>query len=368
MDYGAIISRAFKVVRQNRALWFLGFLAALGGIGGNTSFNLPSGNSFSLPSSPSSSSGTPTTPRLPSGSGLPSLPSNFDGLTASTLIAIGLGILCFFIVVGLLFWLMGLVANGGLIAGANQAEEESRTSFGYAWSRGSNKLASFIGMRIVLAIPGLLIGLVMIVVIVGAIASAGGLALLSNFNNGDGSSGDGLSALLVVLSGVVCVIVPLALLGAVWGILVNGIKMLGDRAIMLDNAHAMDAIRQGWRLFRGNFANVLVMGLLLWIISLVIGFVVLFVAGLILAPSLVLLVMQTTASNANGVGAGSIAGVIALLIGSIFLAVVVGSIINALVVAFRATLWTLAYRQFTGRGLGGAASLLPDSPFISELR
>jgi hypothetical protein len=95
-----------------------------------------------------------------------------------------------------------------------------------------------------------------------------------------------------------------------------------------------------------------------------------------LAPSIVLLIAQ--AANSDGSGMGALAGPIALLVGSIFVAVIIGSVINALVVAFRAALWTLVYRQFTGRNadkLIGNTSIQPpqpdtfaNAPGISELR
>jgi hypothetical protein len=364
MDYGALISRAFKIVRQNRALWFLGFLAALGGVGGGGgfNFNLPSGNSFGRPGT---SSGT--TPSLPPGSGLPELPSNFGGLAETGIIAIVLGLVCFFLVLGVALWLMGLVANGGLIAGANQVEEEGRTRFGYAWSRGASKLASFIGMRIVLAIPGFILTLLIIGIVVAAVVSGGVLAAMSNMDGADGAQ-KMLGVLFAALSGAICIIIPLALAAAVLNILVSGTKMFGDRAIMLGDAGAMDAIRQGWALLRSNFVNVMLTGLMLWVISLVIGFIVLFIVGIILAPSFVLLAVQLANTNGDGAATGSLVGVIAVLIGSLFLAAVVGSIINALVIAFRATLWTLAYRQFTGRGVSNANTTPSTSPTIPELR
>jgi hypothetical protein len=370
MDYGALISRAFRVVRQNRALWVLGFLAALGGVGGssgNFNFNLPS-NIFDGSSSPS------TSPSLPPGT-FPELPGSFDGLAESGLIAIALAVCCVFLVLGLVFWAIGLAANGGLIAGTNQVEEEGSTRFGYGWKSGASKLTSFIGMRIVLAIPDVILTVLIIGIVVAALISTGVLTAIGSANSAGGGE-EFVGILLAALGGVVCFVIPLVLVSVVLNVLIGGTKMFGDRAIMLNEAGAMDAIRQGWTLFRGNFVSVMVMGLILWVISLIVGFVLLFISGLVLAPSIVLLIAQ--AANSDGSGMGALAGPIALLIGSIFVAVIIGSVINALVVAFRAALWTLVYRQFTGRGAGNPIGNTPiqppqpntfaNAPGISELR
>ena len=51
MDYGKLFRRGWEIVWQNKYLFILGFLAALGGGGGgnsgsNFNYNVPGGNDF----------------------------------------------------------------------------------------------------------------------------------------------------------------------------------------------------------------------------------------------------------------------------------------------------------------------------------
>jgi hypothetical protein len=107
----------------------------------------------------------------------------------------------------------------------------------------------------------------------------------------------------------------------------------------------MDGIRKGWDVFRNNLGNIILIAVLMFIINFVIGIVVGLISVALFAP--VIVSSMVTLSNDGMLGAGTVTlGVIA------FIAVVIlSAIISALFVAFNSTTWTLAYRQFTGRGI-----------------
>jgi len=333
MEFGSLLSRAFQIVRQHRVLWILGFLAALAGAGGGGGVPSTGGN-FNMPSSGS-------TPSLPGGSN--PFPQ-FDNIRPETFQAIA-GILiaaaCVLVLISIALWVVGTIANGGLIAGTDQIERDGRTTFGAAWARSAPKFWTFFGMRLLLALPALLIGILIIVIAVVVIAGAGGLAIMSN--GGDGNNDSVMQGLFAAMGVSLCLIIPLALVAGVYDIISRGIKVFADRAIVLADAGATASIRQGWALFRGNFLNVLLMALLLWVISLVVGFITAIVAGIVFAPSVVLLISQI--NTEAGVQASAI---VAMAI-SFLLLLVIAAAISALVVAYRATLWTLVYRRLTGQ-------------------
>lgn len=85
--------------------------------------------------------------------------------------AIVLAICCVFFIIGIALWLMGLVANGGIIVGANRAETDS-LAFGDLWRASSPR--EFVGMRILLAIPAIIILIIFGIIVAVAIAGAGG--------------------------------------------------------------------------------------------------------------------------------------------------------------------------------------------------
>ena len=348
IDIGAIVSRAFSIVKRHRALWILGFLAALGGVGGGgVNFQIPSGGNFGIPSG-----GTSGTPELPGGNPFDQLsrisPENWQ--MAGALV---LGLCCVFVVIGIALWLVGLTANGGLIVGANRAEMGDGVTFGESWRGGAARLGSFVGMRILLAIPSILIAIIMAVVVATAIAGAGGLAVLSD----RAQSEDTTAILGTLFAGIACVGVPLACVLWIYSIIAGAIQMLGDRAISIDQVGAMDAIRRGWGLFRSNLGNVIVMGIILALIGIAIGIVTAIVAGIVLVPSIVLMVSQA----ARETGPQPFSFVVFGL--SLLLFFVIAAVISALVVAFRATVWTLIYRQITGKGaVLPPASSAPPAP------
>jgi hypothetical protein len=337
MDFGNLLSRSLKILRSNRVLWVLGFLAALGGIGSNSAsfnFNLP-GN-FGGSSTPSGSSG-------PSGDGFPpAMRDFFDRLSQpevlQAIFLVVAVVVCVLLIIGFIFWLIGLVANGGLIAGVDRIETQGHTSFSTAWSAGASKLGKFVGMRMLLLIPSLLIGLLAATIFVIGFVGAGGWEILRTWSSG-GPINIIPEQFMAGILGSLCFIVPLAFIDWVYEIIAGGIKMFADRAITLHGASVTESIRTGWQLFRGNFVNVLLMGLILWVIALIVGFVIGIVALLIMSPTFVLAIAQAPNFDASTFVVGGL---------SLLLVMLVSAIMAALFVAYKATLWTLVYRQLAG--------------------
>ena len=132
--------------------------------------------------------------------------------------------------------------------------------------------------------------------------------------------------------------------------------MLGDRAISIDHVGAVDAIRQGWALFRANLGNVIIMGIILALIGAVIGIVAAIVGGIVLIPSIVLFVSQASRDG----GPQAISFVVFGLSFLVFMIIV--AVISSVVVAFRATTWTLVYRQISGKGTVAPSISAPQAP------
>ena len=347
VDIGATISRAFDIVKRHRALWILGFLAALGGVGGGGgNFNLPSGGNFGVPS------GNGGSLDLPSNNPFEQFNRIFSPENWQLIGGVVLAVCCIGIVIGIVLWLVGLAANGGLISGANRAEMGESFSFGEVWRSGTARLKSFIGMRILLIIPNILVSAIVAVAVVIAIVGAGGLAALSDSAQSDSGAG-----IFAIFSGVACIIIPLICVLSIYSIIAGGIQMLGDRAIMIDQVGAMDAIRQGWALFRSNLGNIIIMGIILAIIGAIVGFIAVLVGGIVLAPSIVLMVTQSSSQSGPQALSFVVLGV------SILAFIIIVAIISSVVVAFRATVWTLIYRQISGKGMAlPPASSAPPAP------
>ena len=201
-------------------------------------------------------------------------------------------------------------------------------------------------MRVVLWLPTLIVGIVVgaiVLVLFGAtIASA-----LS-----DRSDRNTAAAVAASLGGLLCIGLPVGLLAFVYNIIASGIKVFGDRAIMLESAGAMDGIRRGWAMFKSRFGDIFLTGLILIVIGVIAGILFAIVAGAIMAPSLVLLLTQMNSQIQTATW-------IVLAVSVVF-AVAVTSVLASVLIAFRATVWTLVYRAFVPRA--AAAQVTPFTP------
>ena len=334
MDISSILSRSINIVWRNKALWILGFLVALGSGGGG------SGSNFNFPSGSGSGSGGSGTP------GMPSLPRLNDQQIQGILVAV-VALLCVFAILGIIFAVLGVVANGGLIAGADDADATGKMSFGSAFKRGSARFWSLVGMRVVLWLPTLIVGGIVLAVVVVVF----GAAIMAAVSESSSRSNAG-PAILATLGGLFCIAIPVALLAFVYNIIASGIKVFGDRAIMLESAGAMDGIRRGWAMFKSRFGDIFLTGLILVVIGFVAGILFAIVLGAIMAPGIILLLsqMNTQIQTVTWI----------LLAVSFVFAIIVTSLLAAVLIAFRATVWTLVYRTFVPRT--AAAEVTPFTP------
>lgn len=334
MDIGTTLSRAFKIVLKHRALWLLGFLASLAGSIGNAfNFNPPS-SSFS--------------PAGPGDSLSPELERFFDQLSQNAgVIFAGLaGLLCVTLVISIVLWLVSIIASGGLVGGVQQIEETGTTTFGSAWSVGISKFWPLLGLNVLLALPGIAL-LALFLVLLVLVLFGNSLALSDAAATGDERAAVASlgGALLLICGGGV-----LACIGLIYLLLASALQVFGERAIVIENLGVFDALRKGWEVFRNNLGNIILIALLMFVISIVVGFVTAIVAGLLFAPVLAGILLSVSSEGSVGT-ATIVLGVLTFTV-----VIIISAIIAALFTVFYSTTWTLAYRQFTGRGLSPVAT------------
>lgn len=245
MDYTKILTRSFEIVRKNRALWLFGILLALvgGGSGG--------GARFSFPSVPSSNSGrngaTPFTP--------PTLPQ-FDFAAIMPIIAaIGCGVLLLAIVA----LVLRFVCRGALIGLVDELERNQTTpTIRRGFHIGFSRFWSLLGIAFLVNLPLALFSLLLIglaaLPIIGALLASGGKQGLEGI-----TAAGGVTSLVIFC----CVILVLVLLAFV----VYPFYEFMQRACVIRNHGAMDSIREGYRIVRGNLGSVVV----LYILGIAVG-------------------------------------------------------------------------------------------------
>lgn len=295
MDFGELLRRTWDIVWEHKFLILLGILVALGSGGTNTSTGGRGGFNFTF------DDGEFVLP-TPSPGEIPEIPEIPDPGIA--LPAIGLGVLLVLgglaIVVGLVLWVISTIARGGLIAGASTIDAGGVSNFGAAWQAGWEKGWRLLGISILPAIPALILFLVGIF----SFATAGLVSVPFGAEFGIGT-GLGLGALLTA---VACILLPISL---VLGLL----QFFANRACMLEDLGVFASYGRGLNVLIENIGSAIVLFIIQVAINLAIG-----LAALVSAP--------------------------------IFLCCVLWPILIAIeggIAAYFSTLWTLAWREWTGR-------------------
>lgn len=313
MDYGQLFRRSWEIVWQNKYLFILGFLAALGGSSGG------SGTNFNFPSSSGSSSG--------------SLPSDFAQEVTGFWDQYGgliLGLVCFLFILAIVFWLIRLAAQGGLIEAVDRIDSGEKMSFGTAFSAGVAHIGSLVGLNLLINLPFIIFGFIF--------AAVGGSVLVTAMRQGGeiSEAAGGTFAILSICGVVVaCVLVPL-------GIIIQIVYPFAQRGLLLQNLGVVDSIRHGWRVVRENIGDVI----LLIIAFLVIGFLFGLVTALFTIPFAFLaagpFILDAIQGNEISFGFAE-AGTVAL--GVVCLGLVAAAV-NSVLTAYRSATVTLAYQQF----------------------
>ncbi len=325
MDYGNLLRRSWNVIWNHKFMLVLGFLAALGsgaGSGGGSNSNYTAdGSEFeSLPFE-----------------SFPQIADNMEAVMAgvAAVSAIIVGLLCFFLIVAIVLWLVRLTAQAGMIDAAYRLDAGEKVTFGQAISAGWHKLGRMVGLNLVLfglfflfLIIGLLVlGLGAGVTAAGAAASEGDVGALV------GGLGAGLFALICCL---MCVFLLVA-------ILVSVLYPFAQRAAVLEDRGVFASISRGWQVIRDNLGEVIVLLILFMILGFLVGAVTFAVfipvAALAFAPTAIRLFSGGTFEVMD----------IVLASGGLLCMILFGAAINAIFVAFRSAALTLAYGEFTSK-------------------
>ena len=220
-------------------------------------------------------------------------------------LAILIPILCVVFAVGLAFWAAGQIARGGLVAAVDTLDGGGSSSFSDAWQAGWQKGWRLLGIGLIPAIPGLLLLIVVAALVAGFIGAATTTAR---------------EALAAAGVGMVITLIAVACVVSLASLVLNLLRTFAERAAMLDDTGVFESYGRGWEVLKEN-------------------------AG----PALILFLIQI------GIGIGL--GVI-LLVPGFFMALCcifwpVLLLISGTKETYFSTLWTLGYREWTGRGSAG---------------
>lgn len=316
MDFGKVLGRAWEITWRWKMLWVLGFLAALGqGSGPNPNYSL-SGDEFER-----------------YGYRLGDSAEQFFALLSGLV----LGLICLVLIVAIVLWVVSVIARGGLIAGVQQVEEEGSTSFGKAWSVGVRKFWTLFGLGILAVLPLILLFIIGIIVL--ALGIFVGIGLM------DVGEAAGITTIIlvsIICGGFLCCGLFILV------IVLEQIRIYGERAAILEDLGWIDAFKRGWEVLKDNLGATII----LWLIFFAIGIVIFGLSfALVFALAAPLLGFLFVVDDPGWLLLGP------LCIGGV-LGTVVFALIRSIVMAFTSATWTLAFREMTA---------MPEHPDLDNL-
>jgi hypothetical protein len=315
MDFGEVLTKAWKIVWKFKVLWIFGIFAGCGTRSGG-SFNGGSGVR---------SNGTPgQIPNLP-----PGLEDNlFKFIHFFDNPAVIVGFISLFCVIILLAIFLGIMGRIGLIKGAQAADAGAEhLSFGELWMSGLHYFWRILGLSLLIGSPIILFYLALVF---------GGLLIFLAYVSKSGGSSFGASApALVALLPVLCVFVCLIF---VLAIVIGFLAPQAERAILIENEGVISGLRRGWNVLTKNLGPIII----IWFITVVIGVAV----GILVAlPLLIILVPAFIAFMAGGNDPSFTPLIIAGL--CVVAYIPVSMLANGILTAYLESVWTLTFLRIT---------------------
>jgi hypothetical protein len=311
MDFGKVLGRAWEITWRWKMLWVLGFLASLGQGGG------VSQSSYSLTGEEFNNFGW--SPYVP----LDEFFARVDALRA--IVAIIIGVACLVFIIVIVLWVISVIARGGLIAAVQQIEDEEKTSFSSAWSAGVKKFWTLFGLGVLTSLPmlilvfiGMAVGITLFLVSIG-VNEGSDLAVFNSI------------LFMVLCGGLFCCGVFFLT------IILEQIRIYGERAAILEDAGWIDAFKRGWQVLVENLGATIILWLIFFAIGIVIFGISFVIAIAVAAPLLgIFFVSEPGYWWFAPICLGGLLGV------------VIFALIRSILTAFTSATWTLAFREMTG--------------------
>jgi hypothetical protein len=332
-NFGDVLTKAWQITWKNKVLWIFGILAGCGTSSG--SFN----NNFSNTSSwqEDSSSLPPDVVR-----GLGPVQEFFNSTNVAAIVAV---ILCLICVVMLAAIFLSTIGRIGLIKGAAQAEAGRTFAFGELWGESQPYFWRVFWLNFLAGLPFFVL---ILAIVVGGLIAVGGVAGIAETTNEDAI----FAVLIPLLGGSLILFCCLSLVSIVIQFIVNQ----GYNAIILEEQGIVEGFKRGWDVIVKNIGPMLLMGVMLYIIRLVIGFALALPAFIIVLPIIV-------GGIAAGTGAGGLASVpIMLGVLCLCLYIPVAWVVTGVLETYSQSAWTLTFLRLTVKPQAPAPLPTFDAP------
>lgn len=299
MQYWDIVARSFRISWRHKYLWLLALFSGEGGAGFSFSYSQSSG--------PGARGKPPDLVTIRQ--------QTTTWITDHLGLIVLLAVLWIVLVIG--FFILAAVCEGALVRGSAEHDAERPFGLATAWRAGVGTMGVIIRFRLLLIALGLPVVVVIFALFAGVVFS-----IVTNHL---------LTTVVLVLLGFLIVLAAIPYL-----IYLLLLDRLGARAAVLEVRGARASLVRGHRLLQQRLGRVL----LVWVISIAVGFVV----GIGLFIPLLIVALPLFIAGAAAYVNGSAALWLVIAIGGVVL-LPLTLVIEGFVAAQSSTYWTLAFRR-----------------------
>ena len=323
-DFGEVLTRAWQIIWKHKVLWIFGILASCGrgGGGGNGGGNSGGGGNNGFGNGPAN---------LP-----PQLERFVEWIAANvvTFVVIVITLACILTLISIF---LGTIGRIGLIRGTAEADGGAQSLiFGQLFSESMPYFWRVFGLSILAGLPFFIV--ILAAILIGAVFAIGA-------SQGSNASTVGLVGMLPIFIGCLCLLIPV-------GWVINLIVRQSERAIVLEDSPVLPSLSRGWDILRGNLGPILVMAIILFVITLAVGFIIAIPILIVVVPAVITFVA----------GEGQSWTPLLLALICICLYAPVSWLINGIAIAYAESAWTLTYLRITRKPDNNEMLTPPSEP------
>lgn len=295
-NFGEVLSRAWQIIWKHKVLWIFGVFAGCSRGGGGSANVGSEGGGFG-----------------PGGDRpFPDIQRFFEQIGQwindnPWVVAVAVVLILILVILGVF---LGTIGRIGLIRGTYQAEQGmERLIFGELFSESMPYFWRVLGLSLLIVLTLLIVFLILLIPLVAFSALTFGVGL-------------------ICLIPILCLLIPLS-----WALTV--VIEQANVAIVLENLGIRDGLRRGWEVVRANVGTMIVMTLILFIGSAVVG--------IVLAIPLIIALIPLLIGFAAGGERTSL--LIAVVCCAVYFPILL--VLNGLLTAYVQSAWALTYMRLT---------------------
>ena len=315
MDFGEVLTKAWKIVWKYKILWLFGIFASCSGGGGGGGGGGGSGVQY--------------TSDMPPGAYYTI--NHIDPWVWALIVA---GLVLLGLLITAIILTVSTIGRIGLIQGTAQADadENAKLTFSGLFNSLKPYFWRVLGLNLLLGL-GIFVALVILIFggIFGTIFTLG--------------------LLLICLIPLCCLLIPI-----LW-ILATFIEM-ANVAVVVEDLSVVDGIKRGWQVFKDNLGNLILLSLVLVVGGFIVGMIVALPMIMLMIP-LMMGVFAAVFGNSGALATSSL-----IISGLCFVAYLpVLLVISGIIRAYISSAWTLTFLRLTkGPAAVQPVEIFPDEP------